>query len=59
MTHESDTRLSENTGVDLYDRVLTAKNAGSSYIISLHLNVDLAQLKAQSYFIRTVIIVLN
>lgn len=38
MTHESDTRLSENTGVDLYDRVLTAKNAGSSYIISLHLN---------------------
>ena len=38
MTRTTDTRPSENTAQDLIDRVMTAKKAGASYIISIHLN---------------------
>ena len=38
MTRTSDTRPSENAAQDLKDRVMTAKKAGASYIISIHLN---------------------
>lgn len=38
MTRTTDTRPSENTAQDLIDRVKTAKKAGASYIISIHLN---------------------
>lgn len=38
MTRTTDTRPSENTAQDLIDRVMTAKQAGASYIISIHLN---------------------
>lgn len=38
MTRTTDTRPSENTAQDLIDRVMMAKKAGASYIISIHLN---------------------
>ena len=38
MTRTTDTRPSENAAQDLKDRVMTAKKAGASYIISIHLN---------------------
>lgn len=38
MTRTTDTRPSENTAQDLIDRVMMAKKAGASYIISVHLN---------------------
>lgn len=38
MTRTSDTRPSENVAQDLIERVKTAKKAGASYIISIHLN---------------------
>lgn len=38
MTRTTDTRPSENTAQDLIDRVMIAKKAGASYIISIHLN---------------------
>lgn len=38
MTRTTDTRPSENTAQDLINRVMTAKKAGASYIISIHLN---------------------
>lgn len=38
MTRTSDTRPSENVAQDLIERVMTAKKAGASYIISIHLN---------------------
>ena len=38
MTRTSDTRPSENAAQDLKNRVMTAKKAGASYIISIHLN---------------------
>ena len=38
MTRTTDTRPSENAAQDLIDRVMTAKKAGASYIISFHLN---------------------
>lgn len=38
MTRTTDTRPSENAAQDLIDRVMTAKKAGASYIISIHLN---------------------
>lgn len=38
MTRTTDTRPSENASQDLIDRVMTAKKAGASYIISFHLN---------------------
>ena len=38
MTRTTDTRPSENTAQDLIDRVMMAKKAGASYIISTHLN---------------------
>lgn len=38
MTRTTDTRPSENAAQDLIDRVMMAKNAGASYIISIHLN---------------------
>lgn len=38
MTRTTDTRPSENTAQDLIDRVMMAKKAGASYIISFHLN---------------------
>lgn len=38
MTRTTDTRPSENATQDLIDRVMTAKKAGASYIISFHLN---------------------
>lgn len=38
MTRTTDTRPSENAAQDLIDRVMMAKKAGASYIISIHLN---------------------
>lgn len=38
MTRTTDTRPSENAAQDLMDRVMMAKKAGASYIISIHLN---------------------
>ena len=38
MTRTTDTRPSENAAQDLIDRVMVAKKAGASYIISIHLN---------------------
>ena len=38
MTRTTDTRPSENVVQDLIDRVMIAKKAGASYIISIHLN---------------------
>lgn len=38
MTRTTDTRPSENSAQDLIDRVMIAKKAGASYIISIHLN---------------------
>lgn len=38
MTRTTDTRPSENVVQDLIDRVMMAKKAGASYIISIHLN---------------------
>ena len=38
MTRTTDTRPSENTAQDLINRVMMAKKAGASYIISIHLN---------------------
>ena len=38
MTRTTDTRPSENAAQDLINRVMTAKKAGASYIISIHLN---------------------
>lgn len=38
MTRTTDTRSSENAAQDLIDRVMVAKKAGASYIISFHLN---------------------
>lgn len=38
MTRTTDTRPSENASQDLINRVMTAKKAGASYIISIHLN---------------------
>ena len=38
MTRTTDTRSSENAAQDLIDRVMVAKKAGASYIISIHLN---------------------
>ena len=38
MTRTTDTRPSENAAQDLIERVKTAKKAGASYIISIHLN---------------------
>lgn len=38
MTRTTDTRPSENAAQDLIERVMTAKKAGASYIISIHLN---------------------
>ena len=38
MTRTTDTRPSENAAQDLIDRVMIAKKAGASYIISIHLN---------------------
>ena len=38
MTRTTDTRPSENAAQDLIDRVMTAKKARASYIISFHLN---------------------
>ena len=38
MTRTTDTRPSENVAQDLIERVKTAKKAGASYIISIHLN---------------------
>lgn len=38
MTRTTDTRPSENSAQDLIDRVMMAKKAGASYIISIHLN---------------------
>ena len=38
MTRTTDTRPNENAAQDLIDRVMTAKKAGASYIISIHLN---------------------
>lgn len=38
MTRTTGTRPSENTAQDLIDRVMMAKKAGASYIISIHLN---------------------
>ena len=38
MTRTTDIRPSENTAQDLIDRVMMAKKAGASYIISIHLN---------------------
>ena len=38
MTRTTDTRPSENAAQDLKDRVMTAKKARASYIISIHLN---------------------
>lgn len=38
MTRTTDSRPSENAAQDLIDRVMMAKKAGASYIISIHLN---------------------
>ena len=38
MTRTTDTKPSENAAQDLIDRVMMAKKAGASYIISIHLN---------------------
>ena len=38
MTRTTDTRPSENAAQDLIERVMMAKKAGASYIISIHLN---------------------
>lgn len=38
ITRTTDTRPSENAAQDLMDRVMMAKKAGASYIISIHLN---------------------